>query len=105
MPDEKGRSDSPERLADALGRYLRGSGLGDRVKQSEVLAGWSTLVGPDIAAVTRAISISDDGTLFALARTHAWMHELTLMEAELLASINRATGSRPIKKIRWALMR
>jgi hypothetical protein len=33
------------------------------------------------------------------------MHELTLMEADLLLAINRVTGSRPVRRIRWALMR
>ena len=99
------RDGAPERLGEAMGRFMRTSGLADRVKQTEVITGWPDLVGPEIAAATRAISVSEDGTLFAVARTHTWLHELTLMEPELLASINRATGSRPIVKIRWALMR
>lgn len=104
MPDDE-RSGGAERLADALSRFMRTSGLTDRVKQSEVLTLWPELVGPELAQVTRAISVSEDGTLFAVARTSAWMHELTLMESELLASINRVTMNRPIAKIRWALMR
>jgi predicted nucleic acid-binding Zn ribbon protein len=105
MSRKRERGGEPERLADALGRYLRGSGIGDRVKQTEVLTVWPELVGPEIAAVTRAISVSEDGTLFAVARTPTWVHELSLMEADLLASINRVTGNRPIRRIRWALMR
>ena len=99
------RDGAPERLGDALGRFMRSSGLADRVKQTEVITGWAELVGPEIAAVTRAISVSADGTLFAVARTHTWMHELSLMEPDILASINRATGNRPVVRIRWALMR
>jgi predicted nucleic acid-binding Zn ribbon protein len=105
MGRHKDRGGDAERLADALSRYLRSSGIGDRVKQSEVIAAWADLVGPEVAAVTRAISVSEDGTLFAVARNHAWMHELTLMGGDLLSSINRVTGNRPIVKIRWALMR
>jgi predicted nucleic acid-binding Zn ribbon protein len=99
------RGGQPERLADALGRVLQTSGIADRVKQTEVINVWPELVGPEIAAVTRAISVSEDGTLFAVARSHAWMNELTFMEADLLTSINRVTGKRPIRRIRWALMR
>ncbi len=105
MAKGKERGGDAERLADTLSRYLRSSGIGDRVKQGEVIAQWADLVGPEVAAVTRAISVSEDGTLFAVARNHAWMHELTMMESELLLSINRAAGNRPIVKIRWALMR
>jgi predicted nucleic acid-binding Zn ribbon protein len=105
MAGKKERGGDAERLADTLSRYLRASGIGDRVKQGEVIGLWPELVGPEVAAVTRAISVSEDGTLFAVARNHAWMHELTMMEADLLQSINRVTGNRPIVKIRWALMR
>ena len=101
----KERGGDAERLADTLASYLRTSGIGDRVKQGEVIAQWADLVGPDLAAVTRAISVSEYGTLFAVAKNHVWMTELTMMESDLLASINRVTGNRPIVKIRWALMR
>lgn len=105
MAEKKDRGGQPERLADMLGQFMRTSTIGDRIKQTEVLTSWHELVGPEIAHVTQPVSVSEDGTLFAVARTHAWMHELTLMEADLLLAINRITGSRPIRKIRWALMR
>lgn len=80
-------------------------GYAERVKQTQVLTDWGVLVGPEIAAVSRAVSIGADGTLFAVARTSAWVNELQLMEGELLASVNRVTGSKPIQRIRWSLMR
>lgn len=107
---ERGRGGSnggggAERLADALASFMRESGLGERIRQTDVIRQWADLVGPDIAAVTRAVSVSEDGTLFAVARSGAWLNELGMMERELLASINRVTGSKPIRRIRWALMR
>lgn len=98
-------SDSPERLADLLTQFLKRSGMDKRIKQAAVLEEWATLVGPEIAAVTRALSITDDGTLFVAVRNHAWMSELTMMERELLASINRITSDKPIHRLRWTLMR
>ncbi|MFP5356761.1 MAG: DUF721 domain-containing protein [Gemmatimonadota bacterium] len=97
--------DSPERLADLLTQFLKRSGMDKRIKQAAVLDEWGALVGPEIAAVTRALSITDDGTLFVAVRNHAWMSELTMMERELLASINRITGDKPIHRLRWTLMR
>lgn len=94
-----------ERLSDALSRVMTTRGYSERVKQTQVLSEWKTLVGPEIASVSRAESIGPDGTLFAVARTSAWLNELTMMEADLLASINRVTGSKPIQRIRWSLMR
>ncbi|MEP7384520.1 MAG: DUF721 domain-containing protein [Gemmatimonadota bacterium] len=102
MPNEP---DSPERLADLLSRFLKRRGIDARIRQSAVLEEWPALVGPEIAAVTRALSIAEDGTLFVAVRSHAWMSELTMMERELLASVNRITGDKPIQKLRWTLMR
>jgi len=98
-------NDSPERLADLLSQFLKRRGIDARIRQSAVLEEWPTLVGPEIGAVTRALSIAEDGTLFVAVRSHAWMSELTMMERELLASVNRITGDKPILKLRWTLMR
>jgi predicted nucleic acid-binding Zn ribbon protein len=100
MPNEQ-----PERLADLLAKFLRDSGIGGRIQQSSAIADWPLLVGPEIAAVTQPLSISEDGTLFVAVKSHAWMSELTMMERDLLDSINRTTGERPLHKLRWTLMR
>jgi predicted nucleic acid-binding Zn ribbon protein len=99
------RATAPERLAESLTRFLRSSGISDRVKQMSVLEHWEELVGAEIARVTQPLSITADGTLFVAAKSHAWMSELTLMEADLLASLNRVTGDRPIRRMRWSIMR
>lgn len=102
--DEK-RGGDAQRLGDALAGFLQRSGLRERVQQADVITRWAELVGPELAAVTRAISISEDGTLFAVAKTAGWLNELSFMERELLESVNRVSGSKPLRRIRWALMR
>lgn len=94
-----------QRLGETLSQFLRTSGIADRVKQMSVLEDWGELVGPEIAAVTKPLSISHDGTILVAVQTHAWMQELTLMERELLGSLNRVTGNRPLQQIRWVLRR
>ena len=103
MPN--GRDEPAERLAELVARFLRRSGIEGRIQQSKVLDEWPALVGAEIAAVTRPLSVSEDGTLFVAVRSHAWMSELTMMERELLESVNRAAGERPILRLRWSLMR
>ena len=98
-------NDSPERLADLLARYLKRSGIDSRIQQNAVIEQWASLVGPELAAVTRALSVSEDGTLFAAAKSHAWMSELAMMERDLLAAVNVITGDHPIRKLRWSLLR
>lgn len=103
MPN--GKDEPAEPLADVVARFLRKSGIQGRIEQSHVIERWGSLVGPEIAAVTRALSITDDGTLFVAVRSHGWMSELTMMERELLERVNQDLGDRPIRKLRWTLMR
>ena len=62
-------------------------------------------MGPQIASVTEPRLITADGTLFVSVTTNAWMTELSLMEPELLRTINAQPGRLPIRKIRWQLRR
>jgi predicted nucleic acid-binding Zn ribbon protein len=99
------RGKRPERISVAISQFLEQSGLKGRVEQASVVPEWPHLVGAQIAAVTEPLSVTADGVLFVAVRTHAWMSELSLLEPELLASLNRQEGRLPVKKIRWQLMR
>jgi predicted nucleic acid-binding Zn ribbon protein len=65
---------------------------------------WPRVVGPAVAAATRALSVGGDGTLVIGVRSSAWMNELSLMERELLEAVNRENPSARIKRIRWQLV-
>lgn len=99
------RGDKPERVKQVLGRVLEQSGFAARLAQGRVVERWAELVGEHIAGVTRAESVSANSVLIVSVKTHAWMTELTLLEREILATINRATPANPILKIHWQLMR
>ena len=92
-----------------LDRVLEGvleqSGLAERVEQAKIVPEWPSLVGAQIAAVTTPQAIGPDGTLVVAVTTNAWMTELSLMEPELLRTLNRAPGRARIRKIRWLLQR
>lgn len=103
MSDRKKRR--PERVAGILADYLTASGLAGRVDQAGVIPEWAQLVGAQIAAVTEPRSVSANGTLFVSVTTNAWMTELSLLEPELLRSLNAKPDRAPIKRIRWQLRR
>ena len=102
---EPRRDKRPQPISAAISQFLEQSGLRDRVEQATVVPEWPSLVGEQIAAVTEPLSVTTDGILFVAVKTHAWMSELSLLEPELLASLNRGGGRAPVKKIRWTLMR
>ena len=99
MSDRKKKK--PERVASVLANVLERQGLQARIEQAAIIPEWPQLVGDQIAAVTEPKSISANGTLFVSVTTNAWMTELSLLEPELLRSLNSKTARSPIKRIRW----
>jgi predicted nucleic acid-binding Zn ribbon protein len=87
-------------LAQALDAYLKSSGLDKGVERAEVVRRWAELVGPQIAAVTAAESVSEDGVLRVRVATAPWANELSLMTPRILARINAGRRGR-IHAIRW----
>ena len=102
-PEDKKRK--PEAIGNVLGAFLRDSKLGERVEAAQVVPEWESLVGMQIATVTKPISVTQDGTLFVSVKTNGWMTELSLMEPQLLRALNAKPGRPRIKKIRLQLMR
>ncbi len=97
------RKKKPEPIAAIVTSWLGESGLAARVDQAEVVPEWPSLVGPQIARVTSPHSVAANGTLFVRVTTNAWMNELSMLEPELLKSINSKPGRPPVKRIRWLL--
>jgi len=95
----------PEALGSIVANWLGESGLAERVDQASIIPEWPKLVGPQIAKVTSPQSISANGTLFVGVTTNAWMNELSLLEPELLRSLNAKPDRVPVKRIRWLLAR
>jgi predicted nucleic acid-binding Zn ribbon protein len=95
----------PEPIGRVVSEFLEGKGLTLRVQQSSVIDDWAGIVGPQIANVTQAMSITPDGTLFVSVTTNGWMTELSLMEPELIRALNTQASARRVKKIRFQLKR
>jgi predicted nucleic acid-binding Zn ribbon protein len=98
MSDERKRP--PAAVGDVLASVLSRAGLTERVAQASVIPEWPTLVGAQIAAVTEPIAVQQDGTLVVAVTTHAWMQELSLLEPELLRSLNRDPARPPVVRLR-----
>jgi predicted nucleic acid-binding Zn ribbon protein len=96
-----GKKRSPAQVGDVLASVLQHAGLADRVAQAGVFPAWPRLVGGQIASVTEPLALQQDGTLVVMVTTHAWMQELTLLEPELLKSLNSDTSRPPVTKLRW----
>ncbi|MBW7935010.1 MAG: DUF721 domain-containing protein [Gemmatimonadaceae bacterium] len=100
-----GRREGPAKVGDALAELLAATPLGARIARAEVLSLWATAVGPQIAAVTSARAIAENGTLTVGVKTNAWVQELSMMERSLVAKVNKQAGRDVVRKIRWELLR
>jgi predicted nucleic acid-binding Zn ribbon protein len=81
-----------------VAKFLARSGLAAKVEAASVVPEWENLVGPQIAAVTEPLRVSE-GALFVAVSTSAWMMELTLMKGELMARLNAGKRQGRIQQI------
>ena len=90
----------PTPLGEVIAGYLKRAGLAKRIGQAGVVEAWAELVGPQIAKVTTAESVTPDGILRVRVASAAWASELSLMSPQILARLNTGRTGR-IRQIRW----
>lgn len=90
----------PTPIGEAIAGFLQRHGLARRIAQASIIAEWDQLVGPQIAAVTEAESITADGVLWVRVATSAWAQELSMMTPGILARVNQGRTGR-VKSVRW----
>ena len=90
----------PYAIRQVLDDWLAKSGLGKRLDVSQVVDRWAEVVGPQIAAVTRAEAVNAEGTLWVRVASSAWANELSLMAPRILGQLNQDRRGQ-IREIRW----
>jgi predicted nucleic acid-binding Zn ribbon protein len=81
-----------------MSRFLTRSGLASKVEAAGAVMEWAGVVGPQIAAVTEALRVSE-GTLFVAVANSAWMNELNMMRGELMRRVNAGRGEGRIRSL------
>lgn len=76
---------------DAIRAALELHGIAEPVRAEGVLAQWAELVGPRIAQRTRPDRVVDR-VLWVEVASSAWLHELTLLRPQLVASLLARLG-------------
>lgn len=90
----------PAAIGEVVEEWIDGVGLRQRLDMAASVEAWPELVGPQIAAVTRALSVTQDGTLLVRVKTAGWAAELGLMAPRILARVNGSRKGR-IRQVRW----
>lgn len=66
-------------------------GITDEIRANRLLTEWSDLVGPKIASRTRAYGVYDRVLVIEVASS-AWLHELNMLKAQILAGLHERMG-------------
>jgi len=88
----------PERAGSLLSKVLSSLGYAAKVKEYELVAQWSEIVGEPIASKTHAVRVSDQ-KLFVQVESAVWRQELVFHKPALLERINQFAQKPVIKDI------
>lgn len=75
-------------------------GLSGRLAQQRAVTLWPEVVGPQIAASTRALSVRD-GILFVATKSSTWAHELIFRKKAIMEALERELGKGVLTDIRF----
>ena len=90
---------------EALGRFLRHSGLDQKLRDAAVFGAWREAAGPELAPRARAVRFRD-GELTVEVRASALLAELTgFTGEELRRAANARLGAERIARISFQLQR
>lgn len=86
-------------IAQALGLYLRESGLEKVVLETRVVELWSEVMGPTVARLTRSVEV-EDGVLIVRISSAALKAQLFDCRFDLVKKINQAVGGEVLRDCR-----
>jgi hypothetical protein len=98
-------ADKPPRpVAASLGPLAASLGTPTPDVLRRLFTGWEQVVGPDVAAHARPVSLRD-GVLLLAVDHPAWATQLAYLRGELLARIAATTGSDTVSDLRIRVAR
>jgi len=103
LPEKKVRPDQWETPGVLLPKLMQKLGLKDRLRESEVIDAWSSIVGEFIAAHSTPVALRE-GVLYVRVLQPSLHYELErVAKTEILRKLKRRFGVRTIKDVRFRL--
>lgn len=101
LPDPPRKPDRTTSAADVIGGVMKSLGLGERLRQEQVLGAWRELVGDFIAANATPARL-DRGTLYVRVLQSTMHYELDrVWKTKILAKFKERFGARAVRDIRF----
>lgn len=89
----------PARFSDVLAKLVETRGWQRPAAEATLFGSWETVVGPDVAAHSRPVSLVD-GELTVEAESSTWATQLRLLNKKILANIGSCVGHNLVTKLR-----
>jgi predicted nucleic acid-binding Zn ribbon protein len=103
LPEPKQRPDRWRATADLLPALMQKLGLKERLRESEVINAWSSIVGEFIAAHSTPVALRD-GVLYVRVLQPSLHYELErVAKTQVLRKLKLRFGSKTIRDIRFRL--
>ena len=103
LPEPYVRPDRLTTAAEAVGRLMQSLGLGERLREEEVLSAWKGIVGDFIASHSEPHQLKN-GTLFVRVLQPTMHYELDRMwKPKILAKLRERFGPKIVKEIRFRI--
>jgi len=98
-PGRRARLDDPERLSATIEGLIDARGWQEATAAGSVFGRWAQIVGPELAAHTRADGLAD-GELTVTADSTAWATQVRLLAAQLVRRLNVELGDGAVQRVK-----
>lgn len=103
LPEPLPKPDRQTSAADVIGSVMKSLGLGERLRQEQVLGAWQELVGDFIAAHATPHRLQN-GVLFVRVLQPTMHYELDrVWKPQILAKFKERFGARALREIRFQI--
>jgi predicted nucleic acid-binding Zn ribbon protein len=103
LPEKKVRPDQWETPGVLLPKLMQKLGLKERLRESEMIDAWSSIVGEFIAAHSTPVALRE-GVLYVRVLQPSLHYELErVAKSEVLRKLKQRFGSRTIRDVRFRL--
>ncbi len=101
LPEARGKPDSWKVPNELLPKLMEQLGLGERLREGEVMAAWKQIVGDFIAAHSAPVSLRE-GVLYVRVLQPALHYQFEqISKASILRRLKQRFGSRTIRDLRF----
>ena len=98
LPTGDRQPPEPRRIGEVVDRLVQGMGAPSAGAFGAVFSGWADVVGADVAANARPLSLHD-GRLVVAVEQPGWATQLRYLERDLLARLAEACGAGVVTSI------